>query len=87
MNTQELAQKGDEIYRRKYKEKFEKKYPGKYAAIDVYSEDYTIADSPEEATEKAAEKHPKGFFHLIRIGFDAVYRISSFLSHENQSIF
>lgn len=86
MDPKELAQKGLDIYNRKYKAKLEEEFRGKYVAIDVYSEDHFIGNTPEEAIENAIARKPEGFFHLIRIGYDGVYRISTFLPHEDYSI-
>ncbi|MBI3872208.1 MAG: hypothetical protein HY304_03915 [candidate division Zixibacteria bacterium] len=80
MNTDELARKGEDLYKAKFKADLEKTDSGRYAAIDVHSGECFVADSPEEATRLGAQKHPDGFFHLVRIGHEGVYRLGSFFS-------
>ncbi|OGC91906.1 MAG: hypothetical protein A2W25_01810 [candidate division Zixibacteria bacterium RBG_16_53_22] len=87
MNLKELAQKGEEIYARKYKEELEKSHHGQFVAIDVTNEKYFLGTTPGEAAQKAAQENPGGFFHLIRIGFSGVYRMGTLLSNADYSIF
>jgi hypothetical protein len=87
MDVKELAQRGEEIYTRKYKQDLEEHHRGEFAAIDVTTEECFIGSSPEEAARKAADSNPGGFFHLIRIGFSGVYRMGTLLSHADYSIF
>jgi len=87
MDLKELAQKGEEIYTRKYKPELEHSHHGQFVAIDVISEDFFLGSTPEEAAQKAAKQNPGGFFHLIRIGYSGVYRMGTLFSDANYSIF
>ena len=79
MNIRKLAQKGDEIYKRKYRKDFEKTNHGQFVAIDVTTEKCYIGSTPDEAVQKAKKDNPKGFCHLIRIGYSGVYRMETLL--------
>lgn len=72
-----VAKKAESIYREKFQSEFEQKHFGKFVAIDVNSGDAFVADTPEDALEKAREAKPTGFFHVIKIGSEAVYRSTS----------
>ncbi len=64
----ELAAKGEDIYI-KIRNEVEEKYRGLFIAIEADSGDYTIAQSPLEAVDKAREKHPESVFYVKRIGY------------------
>ncbi|MDI6904394.1 MAG: hypothetical protein QMD13_02725 [Candidatus Bathyarchaeia archaeon] len=64
----ELAAKGEDIYN-KIRNEVEEKYRGLFIAIEADSGDYTIAQSPLEAVDKAREKHPESVFYVKRIGY------------------
>ena len=87
MDMKELANKGQKIYERRYKKKLEKSHFGQFVAIDIFSEDHFLGSTAEEAAKKAQEARPNGFFHLMRIGYNGVYRMGTFLFDENYSIF
>ena len=87
MDMKELANKGQEVYERRYKKKFEKSHQGQFVVIDVFTEDFYLGATPEEAAEKARDDRKGGFFHLIRIGFDGAYRMGTLLSDADYSIF
>ena len=70
-----LAEKGEIIYKGKYQQEYERLYPGKYAAIDVDTEKAFIADTPEGAVEALQKEHPQGFFHLVKIGSNGVFKV------------
>jgi len=64
----ELAERGEGIYER-IRSDVEAKYRGMFIAIDADSGDYSIAQSPLEAVDKAREKHPESVFYVKRIGY------------------
>jgi hypothetical protein len=72
---QVLAQKGEEIYDKKFKKEYEQKYQGKFVAIDIGTEQAFLADTPEDALLKAQKESPNGFYHLIKVGSTGVYRV------------
>jgi hypothetical protein len=75
-NPKALAERGERIYQEKYKSRYEFECPGKFVAIDVTTEKTYIADSPEEALEKARRDSPKAFFHLVKVGSAGAFKVS-----------
>lgn len=76
MNPLKAAERGEEIYQRKYKSDFEHLYPGKFVAINIATENAYVGDSPEDAITKAQEAREKGMFHLIKVGATGAFRVS-----------
>ena len=82
-NPKQLAEKGEEIYKRKYKQEYERLYPGKFVAIDVGTENAFVADTPEGAVEILQKENPKAFFHLVKVGSPGVFKVGYTLhNHE-----
>lgn len=79
-STQDIAQRGERIYREKYEQDFAKSYPGKFAAINVNTGEATIADSAEEAVREALDKDPNGLFHLVRVAHKAAFEAGWYMS-------
>ena len=79
-SAQQIAEKGEQIYREKYQAEYETKYRGQYVAIEIDSGEAFLAESPEEAITAAQRARDGGFFHLIKIGSSGVYHVSSFVS-------
>lgn len=74
-SPQVLAQKGEDIYNKKFRKEYEEKYQGKFVAIDITTEKPFLADTPEEALQKAQIESPDGFYHLLKVGSTGVYRL------------
>ena len=79
-SCQEIAERGEAIYREKYRANLEKVSNGKFIAINVANADATLSDTGEEALRLALEKDPSGFFHLIRIGHKAAFEAGWYMS-------
>jgi len=84
-NPQEIVTKGQQIYDEKYRALFEKEHPGCFVAIEVESGEAFLGETPEKAYERVQEKHPVGFFHLIKIGSPGAYKVSYTSSANNAS--
>lgn len=76
LNPETIAEKGEQIYKNKLSHKLERSHKNEFVAIDIETEDYFIGKSPEEALKKAAKKYPDKIFHLIRIGYLGIYKVS-----------
>jgi hypothetical protein len=70
-STQDIAQRGEAIYRQKYQEELEKSCNGKFVAVNVNTGEITVGDTSTEAVRSALEKDPSGLFHLMRVGYQA----------------
>jgi hypothetical protein len=79
-STQNIAQRGEQIYREKYEEGFVKIHRGRFAAINVNTTEATVSDSADEAVRLALQKDPDGLFHLIRIAHQAAFEAGWFMS-------
>lgn len=75
---EEVAFKGDGIYKNKLKSRLEPRDNGKFVAIEVISEDYFVGDSILEALEKAKKKYPNKLFHTIKIGYRGVFKMGGY---------
>lgn len=75
-NPKAIAERGEEIYDKKFRSSYESTYPGQFVAIDVITEEAYVANSPLAALELARAKSPKGLFHLIRVGAAGAFRVS-----------
>lgn len=85
MDMKEMAEKGQKIYEQKYRKKLEKSHRDRFVAIDVFTEQSYLGDTPGEATEAAQEASQSGFFHLIRIGHNGVYHMGILLPNTRQT--
>jgi hypothetical protein len=77
LGPEEVANRGEKLYRDQYQRQYELSHLGKFLAIDVTTPNGTVylADTPEEALKTAEKSNPQGFFYIVRIGFPAVYRV------------
>ncbi len=75
-NPTAAAELGEKIYRDRYKADYEGKHAGKFVAINVLTEDAYLADTPEDALERAYTAAPTGIFHLIQVGHAGAFRVS-----------
>ena len=80
-NPREIAERGSEIYDRKYRDEYERKWRGRFAAIDITNERAFVADFPEGALGEAKKASPRGVFFLVRIGSPAAFRTSRLVGH------
>jgi hypothetical protein len=75
-SSQDIADRGSEIYDRRYRAEFEPKWTGRFAAVDIESEQAFVADFPEEALANARAAQPGHLFYLVRIGSRGAFKIS-----------
>lgn len=79
-----IAKLGEDIYRQKYQAQYETNHRGKFVAINVRTEDATLADTPDEAVERGrAADSQHGMLHLIRVGFVSAFRIKYAAAYTN----
>lgn len=74
-NPSEVSKAGEAIYERLYKSEYEQKHPGKYAAINLADESVTLGDTASAALAEAKRLHPRGFFHIIRVGYQGAFEV------------
>ncbi len=83
-SSEEIAQKGEDIYNRLLRTRFETEYRGKVVAIDVDSGDHAVADSVLEASRQVSAKHPHAQIFLLRVGDKALHRIGSWAKSDSE---
>ena len=74
-NPKAIAKLGEDIYKQRYQAQYEASHAGMFAAINIRTEEATLADAPDEALLAARAADPQGMFHLIRVGFAGAFRI------------
>lgn len=77
ISPSEIAERGQRIYDEQYRQALEQNSTGKFVAIDVQSGAAVVGESPLATLENARSQHPRGLFHLIKIGSSGVYRAGS----------
>ncbi len=75
-NPKAAADLGEKIYQERYKDAYEREHAGKFVAINVQNADTYIADTPEDALDRAYAESPAGLFHLIQVGHAGAFRVS-----------
>ncbi len=83
-NPRLIAERGIEIYEKKYRAQYEREFRGQYAAIDIDSKQAYVAHFPEEALRYARTQAPQGTFYLVHIGSPAAFKISRRTSHADR---
>jgi hypothetical protein len=87
MDLKQLAEKGQEIYERKYRADLEENHHGEFVAIDIFTEKYYLGKTSDEAVKQATSDNPSGFYHLIRIGFSGAHRMGTLSSNASYAFF
>lgn len=87
LSLEEIAGKGETIYRTRYQKEYEEKYLGQFVAIDVDSGAAYVERTPEKAVQKAQDVVGGGFLHLIKIGSPTVYHLSHSSPNAVKSLF
>ena len=72
-NPRDVARVGRKIYER-HRVDLERRYRGKYVLIDIRTEKFYLAESPEGAYREAAAEDAVGPFHLLRVSDRAAFR-------------
>jgi len=83
LNPELIAERGEQIYQERLKDSLEKKHTGEFVAIEVESRKHFLAKTAENALEQARKAFPDKIFHLIRVGYSGVYKVSWSASHKN----
>lgn len=73
-SKQELATRGNDIYKHYIRQQVEANNQGKIVAIDIETEAFAIGNNIIEATESLYNQYPDAQPWVIRIGHTAVYR-------------
>ena len=80
VDMEKIAKEGDQIYQSR-KSDYLPQEKGKYLAIEVDSKKLYLGSTSLEAVELAKKSHPQKVFYIVKIGFDAVETLASWLPH------
>jgi hypothetical protein len=72
-NSEEIVQRGEELYQHNIRSQVEEQHEGKIIVIDIETGDYEIDESTLPAARRIQAKHPDAALYSKRIGYDAVY--------------
>jgi len=75
---EQIAEKGESLYREKLKAILEPAQNGRFVAIEVVSGEHYVGDTIIEAVEAARKKYPNRLLHTIKIGYEGVYKLGRF---------
>lgn len=73
---EEIAQIGDDLYRRDIHDKVMPAHKGKFLILDILSGDYEIDQDDSTAEEVLRARKPEGEFYGLRIGYTSAYTLS-----------
>ncbi|MYC96156.1 MAG: hypothetical protein F4X14_14430 [Caldilineaceae bacterium SB0661_bin_32] len=72
---EEVASKGDTIYRQRLQGIVEPEYNGSFMVIDIETGAYEIDTDDVQATKRLLTSYPDAVIYGLRIGFPTAYRI------------
>jgi hypothetical protein len=74
---EETAARAEALYEQEIRAKLEPENIGKFVVIETQTGDYVVDEHDVTAMKRAAEKHPGGVFHILRVGYRALGRIGA----------
>jgi hypothetical protein len=74
MTREEIKERAEKIYA-PLKEQLEKEHHGEACVVEVLSGDYFLGEQGIDALKKGRKKHPRGIFHMYRVGHRADARL------------
>jgi hypothetical protein len=78
--SDEVVDRGEEIYEREIRAKVEPDHIGEFLVLDIVSGRYVVDADEMAALRRARAEHPEGVRYLKRVGFRAAHRIGARLS-------
>ncbi len=73
--SEEVASKGNTIYRQQLQGMVEPEHSGSFLVIDIETGAYEIAVDDLMATKRLLARYPNAVIYGLRIGFPSAYRI------------
>jgi len=75
-SPQQIAERGEDIYKRVHQARLERTDLDKFVAVDVTTELAYLGITPGDAYEAARRASAPGPFHLIKVGDVGAFRVS-----------
>ena len=76
-SKEELARRGQELYKSSIQQQVEAENEGKIVAIDIETGDFEVDDTIMGATDRLFERQPDAQPWTLRVGHVAVYHFGS----------
>jgi hypothetical protein len=73
---EEIARRGNAIYRRDIRDKVMPQHKGKFLVLDIESGDYEIDSDDLSAEEILRARRPDGVLFGLRIGYTSAYTLA-----------
>jgi hypothetical protein len=75
--TEEIVQRGKEIYQRDLRAQVEAENTGKYLAIDIETGEWEMDDSERAAGDRLRGRIPDAQTYMMRVGYDYLRRFGA----------
>ena len=73
---EEIARRGNEIYRRDIREKVLPLHKGKFLVLDIETGDYEVDEDDLRAEERLRARRPSGVLFGLRVGYTSAYTLA-----------
>lgn len=81
-SREEIAQRGNELYRRDIRDKVMPQHKGKFLVLDIESGDYEMDADDMSAEETLQARRPDGVLFGLRIGYTSAYTLAGRMVEE-----
>jgi len=79
-SSDEIADRGEQIYEAQLRDALEPGYTGKFVAIDVNSGEYALGDTILEASELLTARAPQSEVYFMKVGYSTAVAMGGRLS-------
>ncbi len=80
--NEEIAQRGNDLYRRTIRDQVLPQHKGKFLVLDIESGDYEVDEDDLSAEEVLRLRCPTGVFFGLRVGYTSAYTLSGRMIEE-----
>ena len=74
-SSEEIVERGEQMYAHNIRDKVETKYKGKFLALDIETGEYEIDGDMLAALDRAKAKHAEAALYVVRIGFPSAVKL------------
>ena len=75
--AEQVAERGEAIYRERIRELVESENWGQFVVIDIKTEDYEVHENDGTASKRLLARQPEGVLYGLRIGSPTAYHLLS----------
>lgn len=73
--TEEVVQRGQEIYEREIRAQVEASHEGEFVVVDITTGAWEVDEDDVAASDRALSKNPDAVLYFARVGRPAAYRL------------